>query len=266
MLSRTSISQTLYNLDLWFEPYHEYPVLRYYAAGKPLLLLQAREGTLSQNEKRLVERSALIDSNKHMLLFEFYPDSLEGILRDTELELRRELEAQREGDLNHEPEQGQAPEYYDDTTDRGYIYFESYRERPLGVFRGKITGKADFLNCTLPGAGRYVVSFWFKGTGDDLWPRTYYYVRLEGPDGSVYYSRRFDFFRRMVLRDGDWGLVEFFVDSELPSSVFTLSYQNVYLPRGEMIIDNVLVRPDGSKIRIYDGEHYGINNRYLPAR
>jgi len=44
MMSPTSISQTLGNLDIWFEPYRKYPVLSSYKPGKPLLLLQSRNG------------------------------------------------------------------------------------------------------------------------------------------------------------------------------------------------------------------------------
>jgi len=248
MLSRTSISQTLGNLDIWFEPYHEYPALSNYKSGKPLLLLQARNGVLSENEKNLLDQAVLIDSSRQTFFYEYYPDSLTGMLRENESWLKHELEQ------------------YNDSVDRGDFVFESYQDRPSGEFRADIIKKGDFFSCEFPDTGKYTVSFWFRGTGDDLWPRTNYFIKLADAAGSTYSYRQSDFFRQMVLRDGDWGLVEFPLDVKQPGSALTLSYHNRYLPRGEVAIDNVLVRPAGSKIRVFDGEQHGINNRFLISR
>jgi len=57
----------------------------------------------------------------------------------------------------------------------------------------------------------------------------------------------------MVLRDGAWGMVEFPLLVKQPVSGLILSYHNKYLPRGEVVNDNMLVRQAESKIRVYDG-------------
>ena len=94
MVSRTSISQTLANLDLFWEPGNNYPVLKDYDPEKSLLIVRHRNGILNENELRIIEKSILIDSNSHMLFYRFHLDSLEVIQQ--EYAARMTMRANRE--------------------------------------------------------------------------------------------------------------------------------------------------------------------------
>ena len=247
MLSRTSISQTVMNLDLIYEPYHDYPVLPFYISDKPILMMYAIKATLSENEKRLIDHSVLVDSNSTLRFYKFYPYTIPVLLEKARNRMILELE------------------FYNDTAERGFYYYETYQDRPSGQYLADITRKTEFFNCQVPDTGKYMVSFLYQGALQDLYPRTNYHVHRIDSTGKSYANYQSDFFRQTVLRDGNWGLVEFPLDIKAPDGRLILSCNNRYLPWGEVVIDNVLIRPAGSKIRVNDGGRIGINNRYLTS-
>ncbi len=104
-LSRTSLHQTLNNLDIYFEPCKEYPVLKDLKTFKPYLLIRCKNCNLSDNEWRLIHKSTLIDSSNILYFYRFYPDSLGAILKEYHTELF--LKAQK---------------HYKDTSNVWYFY------------------------------------------------------------------------------------------------------------------------------------------------
>lgn len=240
MMSRTSISQTLANLDLHFEPYLEYPVLKKYHPDKPILLMQMLNADLSEAEKNLVKHSILIDSGENVKYYKLYPDSIHAILAQTRM---------RSSEL-----------YGASETDTACWYCsESYSDQAGGVFSGTMTGKQEFFSCTVPDSGNYTLSFWYFGAGRDLWPRTNLFISRSDTSGQIYSYRQTDFFRETVLRDDRWALVEITTEMKNPGDRIAICYQNRIVTGGEMVLDKVLLRPvDGNVI----DEHAGLlNNR-----
>ncbi len=236
MLSRTSISQTLNNLDLYYEPCREYPVLKDLETTKPYLLIRCKDCSLTDNEWRLINKSVLIDSNSILYFYRFYPDSLESIIKEhqAELSLKSQLPV-------------------NDTLERWYIYRSGSQESGENL-SFDMTRENEIINFTVPDSGRYIISFWFEGAGRDLWPVTWLYINIEDSTGQRYFSERSDFFRVMIMRDNDRGLVEFPVDIKSADDMFRLTLYNRYVIRGTMKIDNILVRRDGENIEVHDRE------------
>jgi hypothetical protein len=247
-LSRTSISQTLANLDLFWEPGNNYPVLRDYDPQKPLLIIKHMNGILNATEVGIIEKSTLIDSNMHLKFYRLNPDSLEA-LRLEHAERKREL-----------------AESYSRDTMEAWIFFESFDSMEEGHFTGNIKENTEFAACTLPDSGRYEISFWYYGAGKDLWPRTNLFISLFDSTMNAYSHHHTDLFRETVMRDGEWALVSLFIDVRSPSDYIKLYYANNVLTGGEILIDRILVRPSSDSLIIEDHGELLLNNRIVPAQ
>jgi MFS family permease len=247
MLSRTSISQTLANLDIFWEPGSGYPVLKDYDPEDPLLIMRDKKGILNENESMIIEKSTLIDSNGHTLFYRFYLDSLEAIRQE---HLDSMVKRAKHSMLD---------------TAQAWHYFESYNSLENGQFTGKIKEYSEFASCGIPDSGRFEVSFWYHGAGKDLWPRTYLIISLLDSNLTAYNIRRTDFFRETVMRDGDWALVSLSVEVRSSGDHLKLHYDNPLLTGGEMLIDRVLVREKSQDLFIQEDSLVLLNNRQLPV-
>ncbi len=244
-LSRTSLHQTLNNLDIYFEPCKEYPVLKDLKTSKPYLLIRCKNCNLSDNEWRLIHKSTLIDSSNILYFYRFYPDSLGAILKDYHTELF--LKAQK---------------LYKDTSNVWHFYESDSPETGENLSFDMIR-ENEILSCSFPDSGKYIVSFWFDGAGRDLWPVTYLYINIEDSTGHRYYRKRTDFFREMIMRDNNQGLVEFPVNIKDLGDIFRLTLYNRYVIRGTMNLDRILIRHSGEDVVIRVGEELYLNNRLV---
>jgi hypothetical protein len=245
MLSRTSIHQTLNNLDLYYEPCNEYPVLKDLQNSKPYLLMRCKGCNLTDNEWRLIHKSTLIDSSNNLYFYRFYPDSLEALLKEYHTELL--LKAQK---------------YYQDKLNVWYFYKPDSQDTGENLSYD-MTRENEILTCLFPDSGKYIVSFWFEGANRDLWPVTYLFKNIEDSTGHRYFRERTDFFREMIMRDNDKGLVEFPVYIKDRSGTFHLTLYNRYVIRGTMNLDKILIRRSGEDVVIHDGEKLYLNNRRI---
>jgi hypothetical protein len=243
MLSRTSIKQTLNNLDIYYEPCREYPVMKDLQSTKPYLFIRCKNCALTENEWRLINKSVLIDSSSSLYFYRFSPDSLESLIYDHQKELS--LKAQK---------------CLNDTSGIWYFY-KSQSKEPGGNLSFEMTRENEILCTNFPDSGQYIISFWFEGENRDLWPVTYLYLNIEDPSGQRYFRERSDFFRVMIMRDKDWGLIEFPVYIKNRGDTFRLTLYNRYVIRGNMNLNNILVRHKGKDIAIQDGEKLYLNNR-----
>ena len=296
MLSRTSISQTLMSLDLVLEPYHEYPMLGQLPDNRPYLLIRHKKGMLTRYEEALVKKAEPLDESDQLKIYSLEPDSIRSLAADRQQELLRMVGNElprmagnelprmtRDGlpgmagrDLSADPQTPETSGAYlfqdYDSLDggvfradhaRGVTLFEDFDSLDGGVFRADLRRPATFFEAVVPDTGIYNISFWFEGTARDLWPRTVFWTELFREDGSKYLYLYTDFFRRMVLRDGDWGLVEYPVHVKEPGTVLKITMKNRYITRGEMTLDRVLVLPEKGVHLINDQAGVWVNNRLI---
>ncbi len=245
MLSRTSISQTLDNLDLYWEPGAGYPILEQFDPDKSILLLRHRDGNLNQNELRIIGEAVAIDSNRNLIFYRLLPDSLQRVPLEHAAWMR-----ERAVSCMREP------------TEQRYI-FESFDSLENGEFTGEIKNNTEFASCNVPDSGRFEASFWYEGVGRDLWPRTFLFISLFDTSSTCYYYSQTDFFRVTVMREGEWGLISVPLEVNHPGDVLKLTYVNRYLTGGKMRIDRVLVRMEGRDVVLQDGDALLLNNRPL---
>jgi len=244
MLSRTSISQTLLNLDLVLEPYHDYPVLRQLPDQRPFLVIRHMNGTLTERETKLVNKASPIDENQELEIYSLETDSIRSLLYDRKMELKALAEKR-------------------DTA--FWVYYNDFSGSTSGVFEGAFRNPVTFVDAVVPDTGWYEVSFWFEGADRDLWPRTNFWTELFREDGYRYLYHNTDFFRKMVLRDGSWGLIEYPVHVEEPNSTLKITMRNRVITNGSVILDQVLIRPAGHAHVIRNQDRLQVNNRLLSA-
>jgi len=243
MLSRTSISQSLYNIDLVKEPYHEYEVLKFLPNEKPFLLLVIPGASVSPAEGALISKADRIFKDDELELCRLPIDSIKSLLTDRQEELRELSKT--------------------DSLKAGYVIFKNFNSEPGGYLARPLKKSSVFFSDTIAEPGKYMVSFWHEGTITDLWPRSNLFINLYRSNGEKYYYRMTDLFREMALRDGSWGLVEFEIDVKEPDSKLELWVYNKLLTEGDIKIDNILVRKSSEVFTVDDENGTWVNNRLL---
>ncbi len=253
MLSRTSITQTLMNLDLIMEPYHEFPILKEFPDSRPLLLLRHKKGVLTGPEKALVAKASKLDENDALLVYSLSLDSIPGLIADRQRELESMVmkEAFGKDSLLWTAREGTG------------ILFEDFSDEEGGLFRSEFINPTTLYEAIMPDTGNYLVSFWFDGADRDLWPRTQFWTELYREDGSKYLYKFTDFFHEMVLRNGTWGLIEYQIHVEQPNSRLKIAFKNRIITKGQMTIDRLLVRPSDQIHVVRENGETWVNNRQL---
>lgn len=253
MLSRTSIKQTLMNLDLVLEPYHNFPILEEFNDPRPLLIVRHKKGGLSRAENNLVSKAELLTENDHLLIYHLSPDSIPGLISDRQKELSLLAGQQMEATEDIDTMQGGSHA----------ALFEDFESETDGVYSSEFSKAVTLFEAVVPDTGKYIVSFWFEGTERDLWPRTVFWNELYREDGSKYNYIYTDFFRKMVLRDGSWGLVEYPVHVKALGTRLKIGMKNKVITGGEMKIDQILVRPANQTHVAFSNGQTWVNNRAL---
>jgi len=244
MLSRTSISQTLMNLDFVLEPYHDYPLLRGLPNQKPYLLIVHKKGGLTPYEKGLISKAEQVDENENLRIYTLETDSIRSLTGDRRSELMS-LAADTSSACSQK------------------IVYEDFSSLEGGVFSGEFKRPVTFFEAVIPDSGNVLVSFWFEGADRDLWPRTNFWTELYAEDGSRYRYLYTDFFRQMVLREGSRGLIEYPVHVERPNTTIRITMRNKVVTKGEMVVERVLVRPEGCTHLLREDTQIRVNNRVL---
>lgn len=246
MLSRSSISQCLLNLDLVSEPYHQYEILDLLPSEKPFLLLTIPGAVLPADQERLVGEAEPVYSGDKLAAYRLEIDSIRSLINERQQALKN-LALQ-------------------DSLKDGFMSFEDFLSEPEGIFSGSFKKPVTFFTGVIPDTGTYTVSFWYEGVGRDLWPRTNLFADLYRPNGEKYHHMMTDLFRKMVLRDGSWGLVEFQVDVQEPSTRIDLTVYNKLIIKGDILIDKVLIWEKGKVVTVADEKGTWVNNRLLTEK
>ncbi len=245
MLSRTSISQTLKNIDLYFEPYKSYPVLKDLTSSKPFLFMYKKNTKITYNEKRLIDHAEFITENKTLSFYRFYPDSLPALLREHQQYLRSLIP----GSISPDKEAS--------------VIYEDFDENQGGFYSNDITKKTWFYEATIPDSGRYTVSFWFLDGDKDLYPRTRITVTLALPGQTNYFYYNMDLQRRVVTRDGSKVLFEEAFKVKYPGTIMRFRYDNKVLTKGEFRIDDLMIRKTEQNVHFIKDGRTWINDREI---
>ncbi len=261
MLSRTSLSQTMKSLSLYFEPLEELKILKNYT-HKPLLLLVAKDKELNENEARYLKYSDFITENKNIRFYELQIDSIRKMQIDFIDELKRKAKSCsfkfRDGittsDLTAELVYvSSKSEQADNTVTR--TFNQPHLAKNEKVLIDTLLG--------MDSAG-YKFSFWMSDLDKDLIPRTRMEFMKQNQNGDFSQVFFLEVFRKVVFVDRNgWGLVEFSFRPDFPEQEIRLKLINSLTTSETYSVDKLLIHPENMDVTIQDSTTVSLNNRLL---
>lgn len=243
MLSRTSISESLKNIELVLEPLERYTVLEDLPSDKPFLLMVYKKGKITECEQRIVNFAEYLEENKYFTLYKFYPD----ILPEVRQKYLSSLYAK-------------AKQIENDSVQVSDFIFEDYSTFDGGQYTGPVRNPNVFYELSMPDTGWFTFSFWMEDIDTDLWPRTRIYTNYCFSNGKCI-NVNYNFAERMVAIEDSRGLYEDSFHISNKGQLIRFSYKNRVAVKGSVQIDNLLIRKQGEDILHSDGQWVFLNDR-----
>lgn len=263
MLSRTCINQTLSTLELFNEPYRTPGILGKMNREKDFLLITCSDTTaIPENQKAFLRKASPIYLQGAFYLFHLPFEAFSSVVNNpyTQIESRfREQQLhQHESFLStRETRDFYFNDYVEDTEIDGYISGKG-RKMPLD---GKIWIVESVIPNAEPGI-EYAFSFWMNSINKDLVLRSRVQIELCNANGPIKVLHDLEPFRLMKIFDGNWGLVEcnFILDN--PDEFIRWRIRNTDLPRTQIAVDKLLIRPLSTDVFREEENLIMKNNRY----
>lgn len=261
-MSRTSISQTISNCVLIWEPYRKPDLLKLMDPNKDILIIAREQELIPEPQQKLILLSEEVyrgnDFNLYRLrvpvLLSYYEGLVDKVYANY---LDAELYAHN-GYLSTSPQQDFLSQTFSENkTDLYYAESGSM----TGVFE---RGRA-FFETEVPGhkpGNEYILSFWVHGVLKDLFLRTNLIVEVMDESGMVYDYHFTDLFRELVTVHGDWGLIERSLSIKSPGDRVRLILHNRLLRNQKYTVDQIMLRAEDTDV--YKETEYWLmrNNRY----
>ena len=266
MMGRTSMQQTVQNLQLFMEAYNNYDLLNN-CSSKAFLLLIDKQETLSDAERKIQLESRLITQNNHFEFRSITKSDFEKILKKNRNEVFSELKSKllfkNNGFL---------------TTDSltNFYYNGIGNNTPLesnigrSCYHGNIKKENKIEISQLENintSSEYVISLWIENMEKDMYPRTNLSISLCTKNNEPYYYDEFQIWRKLSVIDSNgWGLVEFKVKFNQTTDIIKINIKNKLLTHGELKIDEILIRPVDTDIYSQSQNTIYKNNRFYSIK
>ncbi|MFZ4558883.1 MAG: hypothetical protein ACOYOD_01700 [Saprospiraceae bacterium] len=260
MLSRTSRSQTIKQLQLMSEPYRPPVLLKDLPDQRPLLLLYDKRGAAAQSPKWDHFRSALDTMGIELLFttndFNLYKLPLSFFEKNLG---KREQEMATLTDTLAEPDPLRFVRRSFDELKSGKKY------QGAGALQSSAHKVKTLYDGPVPLAGpegRYAMSFW-AFVDEDLRSRSEVHVRVYHPQtGETAFEIREGVHRWSTVFDPKgWALVEYELQAAA-GMYLHVSVQNKMLGRAPLYFDEWLLRPANYAVKSSGGHFFSYNNRF----
>ncbi len=261
-LSRASISQSIKNIALVFEPYRELKILEDLPDKRPFLIVAARCNEFTAEEKNIFHFATKIDSNSYFNLYRLEYDSLSALPKRRSAEITKEFAGTRI--LNRD-----SVCISDTSASPVRLTFDS-----TGLAKGyfgkaqQITGRSPYvLFDNIVPAGNdsvHTLSFWFSPIDKDLYPKTRLEIELFNNQGTKYDYKNEMVGKLLKTVDGCWGLIEWQIPLVKPGSRVRIVLYNTQIAKKQpYCIDELLIRPDHCDVYQARGSYISKNNRWF---
>jgi hypothetical protein len=138
-----------------------------------------------------------------------------------------------------------------------------------GVYKSNITGKSVLFEGSLPECDPqryYLVSFWFRYINRDLYPRTFFDIECLDKNNWPYSLNEWRISMGIKIIDGEWGLFEYRFKLEKKDDKLRVVLYNSDLRKGDLIIDNLLIRPENKDLYYRTSRFVFKNDRFYPEK
>ncbi|TVQ89666.1 MAG: hypothetical protein EA393_06660 [Bacteroidetes bacterium] len=265
-LSRTSISQSYENIELFIEPYRRPAILDKLIPGKSFLIITRDDCTnIPQIQQKLIDSSIALYQSTEFSLYECPWDSLVSVHDNLFYAIFSELNKK---DLF---EHGS---YLSDHTVMNF-QIENFSENPgdnyyllPGSFTGKLRKGNWIYHKDIPEMKideDYIISFWVNGLHKDLFMRSHLELQLRDSLNHGHDEWRSQLFRIAKVFDGDWVLIEMNFSFKNSGDMIRWRITNNDLRKSDYTVNHVLVRPAHTNIYRKENGWFMKNNRfYIP--
>lgn len=265
MLTRTSLSQTLNQLQLVTEPYRLPRIFADYPNDKPLLLFwdNVRVHEHGQRFLHLNQEAELLYANDWLHLYELPLESFAKRLQNQVAQVKSTLDTLPLHHDNWQCSDSLSQWYYDDFDDkpRADAYFGT------GEFPGHM-GHWNRLVDTIWASdytGELAISFWQYLNSDRSARTTIMWTEYDADTGEELFQQgRPSRQNVQVLDDQGWGLMEFTLPRQRANSRISLIVRNDDMKVGPLRIDELLIRPAETTVGRKMENGWWYNNRWYP--
>lgn len=264
MLTRSSIRQTFDQLQLVTEPYRKPRIFQDYPNQKPLLVLVASHFSKQDSAgiQHFFEESVFLDSCERWQLWEADLGSFERRIERRKQAIRDEIAA---GRLFR-----QGPFLTSDSVAR-FVY-EGFEKSPSkspylgnGAFEGPLAGENTVFQGQLPNAqpgAEYELSFWMYAA-EDKYSQSVITIKELGANGQQLQDFTFGvMFRIQVFDPNGWVLVKDVFKPKAADSQWVVTVKNGTKNPKRLFLDELLIRPAGSRIYQQTDSLLWCNNRH----
>lgn len=247
-MSRTSISQCVKNLQLIWEPYKDYPVLKDYDGNKYIMLyVDTTCDKISETEKLLLGQSEYVDT---LWGFQIRKITIENIYQLIK------FQKDKLSKIHSYNQSSYILFTYDSIpNEKSYLGKGSLKiekGKNTALYREKLLSDKD---------SSYIISFWVYGMDKDMIPRNVVEVAI-GDEQDKWYDVRYYAFKDIIKTfDNGWGLIEFEVNVKNPKDYLSIVVLKPPLGTPTYYIDNFMIR-FGDNVIDYDKKHL-VNNRLI---
>ena len=269
MLTRTSLSQTLRQLQLVTEPYRPPAIFADFPDDRPLLMAYDTEGVekLSGKYSHLTVGARLLYEDPPLRLYELPLSAFAEQRARRQARIREEV---NDTTLFWSGEFGRR----DSLAAFYYQSFDSLQAARAYQGAGALEGRARhdnlLLDRSLPGqeAGQtYVISFWTYGAQDLIGRSDLTLEEYDPVDGRVLQRMSSQLFWKVTLFDPNgWVLVEWPVKVAEADTRLRLHFRNGDAGRDDRLwVDELLIRPQGLDLYRRTDAYLWKNNRWFPV-
>lgn len=267
MLTRTSLSQTLRQLELITEPYRVPAVLSDYPSDKPLLLLVSNHKYEQQKEKyaHLLEEVQPLYGNDSYQMFRMPLNAFEQRIEQRKLDISHTLVAdsltlRTHGDfLTHDADPTFVYHNYDSLA-ADSIY------RGGGALAGTGADKTTIYEGNIPqqtSGGYYICSVWMH-LGGDANARSWAHLVERAEDGAEINRTSYAVNNQVAVLDREWALLELLYVPQRTDSHLYFYMENDNIGDAPLYWDELLIRPKVSDVYRDDPAYWFKNNRWFP--
>ena len=261
LMSRTSISQTMENLALYFEPNRAYEVIDKYQKNKDVLLIVANGLKLNDNEKRFVKYARLITENNK---YKAYNLSVANIIK-LNADYRNNI-IQKSLDSNLYSFDG----FLQIDSVKSFVYESfgnklpnNYNKETIATYdatKHNVIINMPMLNDT----AEVIISLWMNNMDKDILPRSEIKVGTKLAVGDFQQRGVYTIFRKMKYVDENgWGLIEFAYKPQEVGEELRLEIWNTLTTGGNFEIDDILIRKKSVDVIYRSNKFVYYNNRYI---
>jgi len=258
-LSRTSISQSLKNIQFAGEPYRISPLIHDLTNTKPFLVLVMQDVALNNGELKLCSLSKKLFQNDVLSVYSFNPDTI----------LKHNFYADVCNILN-ENRHFDHDEFISSEFKKNAIYqsFDTLKNdlsyRGTGCFKGDITQYNCLFSGNIPNYNlnsEYEFSFWMNYFDRDKVARTNLIITYLDENDVMYKEDWFIPGKNFSIIDSSWALVSYRFRLRNAKEKIRITLQNDLLSKGVLLVDEFMIRPVGINIFLLNDSNIVMNNR-----